>query len=351
VATAHGYGLDSVTLAWDPNSEPDIAGYRVYYGFSSQNYVYKIDVGTATATTIGNLGPGTQYFFAVTAYNLAGEESLPSNEVVFSPSNPVAPPPLQKSLSNVSTRALVQSSDRVTIGGFIIKGGTKRILVRALGPSLTPLGVPGALANPVLDLHDGAGTLIASNANWRSSQEAEIQQSGLAPPSDNEPAIIWSLPEGNYTAVLRGASDTAGIALVEIFDLDPPGGATIVNLSTRADVETSDNVVIGGFIIGGDQPTKVMIRAIGPSLTQYGVSAALLDPMLELHDCNGSLIGQNDNWRSDQQQQIIASGLAPSDDRESAIIATLQPSGYTAIVRGTNNTTGVALVEVYALEQ
>lgn len=334
---------ESVTLVWDQNPEPDIAGYRVYYGSSSNTYTNQIDVGNAITTTVANLETGSTYFFAVTAYNLAGAESLPSHEIMFP-----APP---KRLSNVSTRALVQTGDKVAIGGFIIKDGEKRVILRALGPSLTALGVTGALADPVLDLYDSTGTLIASNDNWRSSQQTEIQQTGLAPTNDNESALIRSLPQGAYTAILRGANNTTGITLVEVFDLEPQGSSRITNLSTRADVEIDDNVMISGFIIGGNQPSKVLIRAIGPSLIQYGVSGVLLDPTIELHDQNGSLIFQNDDWRTDQEQQILDSNLAPSDDKESAIIATLQPASYTAIVRGKNNSTGVALVELYSLDQ
>ena len=340
---ASAYATESVTLVWDQNPEPDIAGYRVYYGTSSNTYTNQIDVGNAITTTVANLETGSTYFFAVTAYNLAGAESLPSHEIMF--------PAPQKRLSNVSTRALVQTGDRVAIGGFIITGGGKSVIVRALGPSLTALGVPGALADPVLDLYDSTGTLIASNDNWRSSQQAEIQQTGLAPTNDSESAMIQSLPEGSYTAILRGANNTTGVALVEVFDLEPQGSSRIANISTRADVEIGANIMIAGFIISGAQPSKVLLRVIGPSLSQYGVSGALPDPTLELHDPNGSLIFQNDNWRTDQEQQILDSNLAPSDDKESAIIATLQPGGYTAIVRGKNNSTGVALVELYSLDQ
>lgn len=332
---------ESVTVAWDPNPEADITGYRVLYGTASKSYTQEIDVGNLATATIAGLDDTSTYFFAVVSYNANGTESAPSDEVV-------SPTP-QQHLSNVSTRAFAQQGDRVVIGGFIIKGGGKRILIRGLGPSLTALGVPGALADPVLDMYDGTGALIASNTKWRSSSEIEIQQSGLAPSNDNESAIITSLPEGAYTVVLQGANGTTGAALMEIFELNPQESSKIVNLSTRAYVETGDNVMIGGFIIGGNQPTSVIIRAIGPSLLQYGISDALLDPMLELHDNNGSLIFQNDNWRTDQAQQILASGLAPSDDRESAIIATLPAGSYTVIVRGAAGSAGSALVEVYSV--
>lgn len=333
----------NLTLAWDPVPEPNIAGYQVFYGTASKTYTQQIDAGNSTTVTIANLDDTGTYFFAVVAYNLAGAQSEPSNEIMY--------PTPQQHLANVSTRAFVQQGDNVAIGGFIIRGGNKSIQVRGLGPSLTSSGVPGALADPVLDLYDSTGALIASNDNWRSLQGLEIEQSGLVPTNGNESAIIKSLPEGAYTVVLRGANGTTGVALVEVFELNNQESSKIVNISTRAYVETGDTVMIGGLIIGGTEPTRVMIRAIGPSLSQYGVSGALADPMLELRDQNGSLIFQNDNWRTDQEQQILSSGIAPSDNRESAIIATLPAGSYTVIVRGAASSTGVALVEIYNLDQ
>ena len=254
------------------------------------------------------------------------------------------------SLANVSTRLFVRSGNDVMIGGFIVAGDVpKDIILRASGPSLARFGVTEALADPALSLYDSTGAVVGSNDNWRSDQSEVIEDTGLASADDRDAALVTTLPPGAYTVVVNDVSNNnPGVALFDFYDLDP-SNSQLVNLSTRGRVETQDRVIIGGFIIGGDQPTQVILRAIGPSLTQAGIPDALVDPTLELYNGDGILILQNDNWRGDQEQQILASGLAPSDDRESAIIATLTPGPYTAIVRGAHNATGVALVEIYKL--
>ncbi len=271
-------------------------------------------------------------------------------------------------LGNISTRAFVQTEDNVMIGGFIVQGTTpKRVIIRAIGPELSQYGVPNPLADPTLELHDGNGALIASNDNWQTTiiggiitqdQVQDIQNSGHAPGDPSESAIIANLPAGNYTAIVRGLNNTTGVALVEVYDLSPDVDSILGNISTRSFVQTGDNVMIGGFIVQGTTPKNVIIRAIGPELSQYGVPNPLADPILELHDGNGALIASNDNWQAtiiggiitqDQVQDIQNSGHAPGDASESAIIANLPPGNYTAIVRGVNSTTGVALVEAYDL--
>jgi hypothetical protein len=254
------------------------------------------------------------------------------------------------------------------IGGFIVQGNqSKRVIIRAIGPSLTQYGVPNALANPTLELHNGTGALIASNNDWMTTiiggiitgnQVRDIMSSGYAPADGLESAIIADLPPGDYTAIVRGVNDMTGVALVEVYDLSPGNGSTLHNISSRAFVQTDANVMIGGFIVRGTQSKRVIIRAIGPSLSRYGVSNALPDPTLELHNQTGALIAANDDWQhtilggiitSDQVQSIRDSGLAPGQPSESAIIATLTPGNYTAIVRAKNIIVGVALVEVYDL--
>jgi len=273
-------------------------------------------------------------------------------------------------LGNISTRAFVQTGDNVMIGGFIVEGAQpKRVIIRAIGPELTQYGVPNPLFNPTLELRDSTGALIASNDNWRvtiiggiitSNQVGDIQSSGHAPTDGRESAIIAELPAGNYTAIVRGVNDSTGVALAEVYDISGNAISTLGNISTRSLVQTGDNVMIGGFIVQGTQAKRVIVRAIGPELSQFGVPTPLADPTLELHDSTGALIASNDNWMttiiggiitSDQVQDIRNSGHAPTDPSESAIIATLPPGNYTAIVRGVNNITGVALVEVYDLGQ
>lgn len=274
------------------------------------------------------------------------------------------------SLGNISTRAFVQTGDNVVIGGFIVQGTEpKTVIIRAIGPELTQYGVPNVLVNPTLELHDGTGALIASNDSWlhtiiggiiTNDQVRDIRNSGYAPGDGRESAIIAELPAGNYTAIVRGVNNSTGVALVDVYDLTPDSNSILDNISTRSFVQTGDNVMIGGFIVQGAQPKRVILRAIGPELTQYGVPNAMVNPTLEVYDANGALIASNDNWRTtiiggvitgDQARDIRNSGYAPADGRESAIIADLPAGNYTAIVRGVNNTTGVALVEVYDLDQ
>jgi len=276
--------------------------------------------------------------------------------------------PAERQLLNISTRASVGRGENVAIGGFIIHAdpgvtppATKIVIVRGIGPSLKVNGipVPGRLANPFLELHNPNGTLIESNDNWINSPEkAAIIASGLAPTDSHESAILKSLAAGaNYTAVLRGAHNTTGIGLVEVYDLDPTGKTHLANISGRAFVSTGNNVLIGGVIIGGNTAEQVLFRAIGPSLTAKGVMNALQDPTLDLYDVNGNLVAHNDNWMEEpdgtfnpaRTAEIRATGLAPTDPKESAILETPAPGNYTAIVRGSGGTTGVALVEAYAL--
>jgi hypothetical protein len=271
-------------------------------------------------------------------------------------------------LSNISTRGVVSTGDYVMIGGFIVQGaGTKRVILRAIGPELTQHGVPNVLANPTLELYNGSGALIGSNNDWQttiiggvitSDQVSDIQHSGHAPRDPNESAIIADLPPGNYTAIVRGVNDTIGVALVEVYDLSSGTTSILGNISTRGPVSTGDYVMIGGFIVSGNA-NRVIVRAIGPELTDYGVPNVLEDPTLELHDGTGAVIASNDDWQTtviggiittDQVGAILLSGKAPTNELESAIIATLPPGRYTAIVRGFDDTVGVGLVEVYDLD-
>ncbi|MDQ6655052.1 MAG: hypothetical protein M3Y80_04480, partial [Verrucomicrobiota bacterium] len=254
-------------------------------------------------------------------------------------------------LRNISTRLNVGTGDNALIGGFIVSGTEpKKVIIRAIGPSLQPFGIPNFLADPTLELFDGAGTSLAMNDNWRDTQQAEIEASTVAPTRDAESAIVRTLPPGNYTAVVRGKNNTTGIGLVEVYDLNLSAQSKLGNISSRGFVNTDNNVMIGGFIVGGGGGgMRVAVRAIGPTLTNFGVPGALADPTLTLVDVNGVTIRANDNWRSDQQAELIAANIQPMNDAESALIATLPAGNYTAIVRGKNNTTGVGLVEVYTL--
>jgi hypothetical protein len=264
-----------------------------------------------------------------------------------------APGAAADNLLNISTRLRVQTGDSVLIGGMIATGSAqKKILIRAVGPSLGALGVQGTLADTTLELFSG-NTKLAENDNWRTGgQEAEIQATTIPPSHELEAALIATLdPNQGYTAVVRGKDNATGIAVVEAYDLDQAADSQLANISTRGFVETGDNVLIAGFILGGDGRggATVAVRALGPSLANSGVPNPLLNPTLEIVNSNGVRQESNNDWKECEQADIEAVGLQPSDDRESTILAKLSPGPYTAIVRGLNSTTGVALVEVYNL--
>lgn len=253
-------------------------------------------------------------------------------------------------VANISTRVQVGTDAHVMIGGFIVQDSSKPVLVRALGPSLSANGVAGALADPLLELHDGSGNVIAANNDWKddAAQAQQIAATGVAPTNDRESAIYRTLAPGNYTAVVSGNGGTTGVGLVEVYDLAQTNGR-VANISTRAVVGTGEDVIIGGFIVTGPQAVRSIVRAIGPSL-RSSIPDALGDPTLELHDANGAVIGTNDDWKNTDPSTELAieySGIAPKDAKESALLAYFQPGNFTAIVRGKNDTTGVGLVEVY----
>lgn len=257
-------------------------------------------------------------------------------------------------LANISTRLRVETGDNVLIGGFIVTGTQpKDVIVRALGASLP---VAGFLPDPTLELRDGQGGLIWFNDDWQTgepgfpSQEAAIIATGIPPTHFREAAIIATLAANNagYTAIVRGFNNQTGIGVVEAYDLNRTADSKLANISTRGLVQTGDNVLIAGTIVTGGPSQRVLVRALGPSLQ---VPGPLADPTLELRDGQGALIAFNDDWQSTQQADIVATTIPPTSSLESAIVATLPSNGafYTAIVRGLNDTTGIAVVEVYGL--
>lgn len=247
----------------------------------------------------------------------------------------------------------MQSGDNIGIGGFIITGSApKHVIIRGIGPSLTQFGFSAAevLPDPTLELHGPGAFVTVKNNNWRDTQEAQIQADGIPPSNDLESAIDATLGPGNYTALLADKNGAPGVGVVEVYDLDTAAASKLANISTRAFVSTGGNVVIAGFILGnGAGDDRVVVRGLGPSLSDFGVPNALANPTLELRDNNGTLVRADDDWQDDlaQAAEITAAGLAPSNTKESAIAATLPPGLYTAILAGLNNGTGVGLVEVY----
>jgi plastocyanin len=312
----------SVTSGTPANPTPDV--------FNSGIHVapYVFEHTFATAGTF-------RYFCQVHTTMMTGT-------VVFAAAGPPG------TLAIISTRLRVETADNVLIGGFIVTGTQpKNVIVRGIGPSMT---VPGALADPILELHGSNGFATITNDNWRTGgQETEIIATTVPPSNDLESAIVATLPANSsaYTAIVRGVNNGTGVGLVEAYDLDGTVDSKLANISTRGLVQTEDNVLIGGFIIVGQNSLRVIIRAIGPSLTVVG---PLGDPTLELRDNGGGLIASNNDWRTGgQEAEIIATTIPPSNDLESAIVRDLQPGTYTAIVRGVNNATGVGLVEVFDL--
>jgi hypothetical protein len=304
---------------------------------------------TATPTASPTVTP--------TASPTATPTATPSSTPTATPSATVSPSPSPSPTRgaqplNIATRGRVEAGDNAMIGGFIITGNApKKIIVRAIGPSLQGM-LEGALTDPVLALRGADGSLVRQNDNWKddSVQAAEIQLSGLAPNNDLESALVATLTPGNYTATVTGKNNNqTGIGVVEVYDVSQGADSKLANISTRGVVQSGANVLIGGFILGGsDSNARILVRAIGPSLANFGVTNALPDPTLELHDGNGALLVSNDNWKSAQQTEIEQTQIPPTHDAESAVIAHLPPGVYTAVVGG-KGASGVGLIEIYNL--
>ena len=268
---------------------------------------------------------------------------------------PAGPPPFvaaAEKLANISTRINAGTGNNQLVGGFIITGDQqKKVIVRAIGPSLAPFGVGSVLADPTLELHGPTGALLASNDNWGDSQRAEIEATGIPPANALESAIVRMLAPGAYTAVARGRDGGTGTALVEVYDLNATSNSTLANISTRGAVGAESEVIIGGFIIfGNGGSTRVLVRSVGPSLASSGITNAMPDPTLELRDSNGTLIVENDNWKDGPQTEIEETTLAPANDLESVIVTALPSGPYTAVIRERNGQSGIGLFEVYNLQ-
>jgi hypothetical protein len=348
-------------LEFFANEAPDGSGFGEGKVLLGQAKVTTSNSGDAAFNVTFPLPPRATAV-AATAIDSTGSTSEFSPGVIVSFTAPPPPPtspttvflPMHSlHVVNLATRLRVEPGDHALIAGLIVSGAEpKKVIVRGIGPSLGSAGVPGTLADPVLELYNSAGQLVARNDDWKTNQQSEIQNSGLAPTNDLESAIVATVSPGNYTAVLRGNGTGTGVGLVDAYDLAQGSNSHLANVSTRGFVSTGDNVMIGGFIVadkGGG--TTVVVRAIGPSLAAAGIPDAMTDPYLELHNANGSVINFNDNWMSAVLvDRIQAAHLAPTDDRESALYSTLAPGNYTAIVRGkTSSVVGVAVVEVYDL--
>jgi hypothetical protein len=264
-------------------------------------------------------------------------------------------------VGNVSTRLPVGTGDNVLIEGFIVQGpagSTKKIMVRAIGPSLIPFGIADALANPTLEIHDSTNAIVATNDDWKttqlgglitSDQAAAITASQVAPGNDLESAIIADLGPGSYTAVVRGFGNTTGTGVVDAYDLSSGSPARLANIATRGLIQPGDKLMIAGFIIQNGS-VRAVVRAIGPSLGAFGITNALPDTTLQLRDQDGNIVLENDDWQTTQKQELEDTGLQPTHDLEAAIVITLQPGQYTAQVRGKDDANGIGVVQVYFLQ-
>lgn len=325
-------GTPDGRVQWaDPMSEARAANYTL------QNIFGPVDFWNAD----------TQPETSTIPYESQGDPWDPDTQLLSLPARPGAKP----QLLNISTRLAIGTGHSVGIGGFIITGSApKKVMLRAIGPSLAAAGLANVLEDPVLEIHGGApDSLIATNDNWQDDADsaAELAAAGMGPADELESATVVTLPPGSYTAVIRGKEGATGSALVEIYDGDLVADAQLANISTLGFVGGADEVLIGGFVVGNGAAT-VVVRAVGPSLTHSGVSNPISDPILELHNANGGMT-TNDDWQSGAHPESIPVSLQPIDPGESAIHAILAPGHYTAVVRGKAGATGVALVEAYNL--
>ena len=322
---------------------------------------------TATTVTLTVTTPGPTPTATATATATATPVATPTATATSTPgSTPTATPTATPGASagtvgNVSTRLPVGTGENILIEGFIVQGpagSLKKIIIRAIGPSLVPFGILDAVANPILEIHDSSTATVATNDNWKSTiigglitsdQTNEINNSGVAPSNDAESAIIAELAPGSYTAQVRGVGNTTGTGVVDAYDLSSASPARLVNIATRGLIQPGDKLMIAGFIVQSG-PVTVVLRATGPSLTAFGINNALPDTTLQLRNQNGVIVRENDDWMTDQKAALEATGLQPSNDREAALIETIPPGQYTAQVRGKPEATGIGVVEVYFLQ-
>lgn len=309
---------------------------------------------TLTLTGVTTASSGT---YTVVVTNVAGAvTSTPATLTV----NPAVV--LWSRIVNLSIRTTAGTEDQALFAGFVVSGGTKPLLVRGIGPTLgqPPFNLPGALSDPQLAFYSGT-RLIASNDNWGSAfnaaqiaaKSADLYAFALGTTS-KDAALLPSVEEGVYSAQITGVGNTTGVALAEVYDADISLPARLVNVSARAQVGTADNILVVGFVIAGNTSQKVLIRGVGPSLSTFGMSGALADPVLVVYK-GQTEVARNDNWGSASNATEVATAfakanafpLASNSSKDAALLLTLQPGNYTAQVSGSGNTTGVGLAEVY----
>ena len=325
-----------------PNVRVDVAGSN-YFAISSSSGGYSVPVpgdGIQSVTFSGGGVPTAQRIASI-----SNSRNAKVDLVTAAAGN-------NTRFGNISTRAQVGADTEVVIGGFIINGtGDKKVVIRAIGPRLGDFGVPNVLQNPTLQIFHGSDPM-ALNDDWLTSSDTqEIIANGLAPVYPSESALLLRLPAGAYTAVVSGVGNTVGAGLVEVYELEPAATARLQNISTRARVGLDNDVLIGGMIVAGDGTQKVVIRAIGPTLTQFGVAGALANPALRIVNGTGDTIASNNDWQTGTgAAELTTLNFAPANPAEAALVLNLTAGNYTAIVSGEGNTTGVALVEAYKVD-
>jgi hypothetical protein len=310
---------------------------------------------TATATPVTSPTPTATATATASPTATATATASPASSPTPTATATATPTAVPAQALNLSSRLRVETGDKLMIGGFIISGNTpKKVIIRGMGPFLSSFGITDFLHDPYLELRSSNNTLLQSNDNWKDTQQAEIQNSGLAPNDDREAVIITTLTPGTYTALLTGKGGTTGVGLVEVYDANPTADSQLSNLSTRGFVQGGNDVLIAGYVLGGSNTgnDRIAIRGLGPSLAQFGLNPVLADPTLELHDENGNTLITNDDWATDpvSAANLIANNLAPSNPKEAAIFTSLPPGTFTAILAGKNGGTGIGIVEVYNLK-
>jgi hypothetical protein len=340
----------AITGTFAQGSSVNIGGKSFTISYNANSVVLSISAApTPTATATATATPAATPTATATA--TPGASATPTATAT----------PIAGLVGNVSTRLPVGTGDNILIEGFIVQGpagSTKNIIVRAIGPSLIPFGITDALANPTLEIHDSNDTIVATNDNWKTTQvggiitgdqSQQINASGVAPGDDKESAIIANLAPGSYTALVRGAGNSVGTGVVDAYDLSGATAARLANIATRGLIQPGDKLMIAGFIIQNG-PVRLVVRAIGPSLSAFGITNALPDTTLQLKDQNGATVIENDDWQSAQKAELESTGLQPTHPLEAAVVATILPGQYTAQVRGKPEATGIGVVQVYFLQ-
>jgi len=333
---------------------------KYFFGDLCSGWIRLLDPSNRTASNFATglsvlvdlkVGPeGSLYYLERTGGQVWKVSALPPGTPTPTATATPTPTPPPAQPQNIATRLRVETGNNVMIAGFIITGSASQpVVLRGIGPSLIASGAD-VLPDPVLELRSSDGALILQNNDWKDTQRTLVEGSIYEPADDRESVIVASLQPAAYTAILTGNGQTTGIGLVEVYDNAHGADAELANISTRGFVQTGDNVMIGGFILGGGTSNaRVAIRGIGPSLAQSGISNVLADPTLELHDSNGTTLITNDDWQDDplSASQLTFHNLAPQDSREAGIFTSLSPGAYTAILAGSGGGTGIGLVEIY----